>query len=117
MSDITEETDRRTSARVDLWRMMFLRVGDTRFTGLLRDVSATGAKFVFDDGQNEEAQLSPGAEGIIVIDGLGELSGTLTRFDGDDAVFAFSASDRDQQELVAEIMIALNEIESVEPDA
>jgi len=117
MSDITDENDRRATARVDLWRMMFLRVGDSTFTGLLHDVSPTGAKFVFDDGQNEQSRLGPGDEGIIVIDGIGELPGTLVRFDGNDAVFTSVVSDDDQQQIVAKIMIAVNEIEGVRPES
>jgi hypothetical protein len=49
MAENTDDADRRIHERVDLWKMMFLRVGDATLMGLLQDVSNQGAKFVFDD--------------------------------------------------------------------
>ncbi len=116
MSDISDENDRRSKIRVNLERMMFLRVGDETFTGLLRDVSVSGAKFLFDGEDDPASRLSPGADGAIIVDGIGEVPGTLARFDGGDAVFTFSVPEREQEEIIAGIMIAVNEID-LKPDS
>ena len=111
MAENSDDTDRRIHERVDLWKMMFLRVGDATLMGLLQDVSNQGAKFVFDDPDQAAGVLSPGTEGMIVVDGLGEVPGTVARLEGDAAVFTFAITERDQEEVVANIMIAQNEID------
>ncbi len=116
MSEMNRGADRRTKARVDLERMMYLRVGGTIFHGLLRDVSVSGAKFIFDDGANKQSRPSPGDTGVIVVDGLGEVPGTIVRLDKGGVVFTFDLSGRIKDQIVADIMIALNEMD-IKPEA
>ncbi len=111
MPSIDDDSDRRIHERVDLQRMMFLRVGEATFMGLLQDVSHSGAKFVFDETGAADGQVSAGDGGMIVVDGIGEVPGTVARFDKEAAVFTFSISERDQEEVVANIMIAQNEMD------
>jgi hypothetical protein len=111
MSENADDADRRIHERVDLWKMMFLRVGDATLMGLLQDVFNQGAKFVFDDPEQAGGLLSPGTEGIVVVDGIGEVPGTVARIEDDAAVFTFAVTERQQEEVVANIMIAQNEID------
>lgn len=116
MVDYEDNDDnRRVRERIDLQRMMFLRVGAETFMGLLQDVSNSGAKFVFDPGTETADKLSAGDEGLIVVDGIGEVSGTVARFDNQAAVFSFDITERAQEEVVANIMIAQNEMD-MKPD-
>jgi hypothetical protein len=111
MPEINEESDRRIHERVELERMMFLRVGKEIFMGLLKDVSNSGAKFVFDAGTKTEGRITAGADGLIVVDGIGEVPGIVARYDDNAAVFTFDLSEHEQEEVVAHIMIAQNEID------
>ena len=111
MPEINDESDRRIHERVDLQRMMFLRVGEETFMGLLQDVSNSGAKFVFDTGTKTEGRISTGDDGLIVVDGIGEVSGKVARLETDSVVFSFDLSEHEQEEVVAHIMIAQNEID------
>ncbi|MBT6094302.1 MAG: PilZ domain-containing protein [Rhodospirillaceae bacterium] len=111
MPNIDEDSDRRIHERVDLQRMMFLRVGEATFMGLLHDVSHSGAKFVFDETGAADGQVSTGDDGVIVVDGIGEVPGSVARFNKDSVVFTFSISERAQEEVVANIMIAQNEMD------
>lgn len=116
MVDYEDDDDnRRVRERVDLERMMFLRVGEETFMGLLQDVSNSGAKFVFDPGTIAAGKFNAGDTGLIVVDGIGEVSGTVARFDNEAAVFSFEINERAQEEVVANIMIAQNEMD-MKPD-
>lgn len=115
MVDNTDDTERRVNERVDLEKMMFLQVGDETIMGLLKDVSHSGAKFVFDDAKASTESISAGSDGLIVIDGIGEISGNITRIDDGAVVFAFDVSGHAQDEIIANIMIAQNEID-MKPD-
>lgn len=110
-----DDSNRRVRERVDLERMMFLRVGAETFMGLLKDVSNSGAKFVFDAGAEPVGKITAGDNGLIVVDGIGEVPGSVSRLDDEAAVFAFDISERGQEEVVANIMIAQNEID-LKPD-
>ena len=111
MPETNEESDRRIHERVNLERMMFLRVGKEIFMGLLQDVSNSGAMFVFDDGTKTEGRISAGDDGLIVVDGIGEVSGKVARIKTGSVVFTFDISEHEQEEVVAHIMIAQNEID------
>ncbi len=105
-----------TAVGTDLLYAAATKAGGTIFHGLLRDVSVSGAKFIFDDGANKQSRPSPGDTGVIVVDGLGEVPGTIVRLDKGGVVFTFDLSGRIKDQIVADIMIALNEMD-IKPEA
>jgi hypothetical protein len=115
MTGKSSSSDRRITTRVNLQRMMFLGVGEATYPGTLRDVSVSGAKFVFDD-KDALSQMSSNDKGYIVVDGLGEVHGTIARFEKGSVVFTFDVSRRGQDQIIADIMIALNAID-LKPEA
>ena len=101
----------RDRIRVDLSKLAFARKGDIAHGGLLKDISASGLaiEFVLPMGKVENP-FKEGNSVEIEIDEIGSLKGKIVRSFDKGIAISLDIDTKDEEELIALIMIAYNEI-------
>ncbi len=105
------EKEARDRARVDLTKLAFAKNGDIAHGGLLKDISASGVaiEFVYPMGKVENP-FKEGDSVEIEIDEIGSLKGTITRSFDKGIAIRLNIDSKDEEELIALIMVAYNEL-------
>ncbi len=109
-----EDRDR---LRIDLGKLAFAKMGDIARGGLLKDISASGVaiEFVYPMGKVENP-FNHGDYIEIEIDEIGSLKGTITRSYDTGIAIRLDIDTKDEEELIARIMLAYNDIPMDEED-
>ncbi len=105
----------RDRERVDLSKLAFAKMGDKAHGGLLQDISASGLaiEFMYPMGKVENP-FSHGDFVEIEIDTIGSLKGTITRSTDKAIAIRLHIDTKGEEELIAKIMAAQNEIDTDE---
>lgn len=103
------DDEKRDRLRVDLTKLAFAKDGDAAHGGLLKDISSTGAsmEFVYPLGRVEHSfKVADSIE--MDIDGLRSIKAEIVR--ATEKSIAVKFTDIDEDEIIALIMAAENEI-------
>ena len=105
------DKESRDRLRIDLSKLAFAKMGDIAHGGLLKDISASGLaiEFVLPMGKVENP-FNHGDYVEIEIDEIGSLKGTITRSFDKGIAIRLDIDTKDEEELIALIMAAYNEI-------
>ena len=105
------DKESRDRPRIDLGKLTFAKMGDIAHGGLLKDISASGLAidFVYPTGKVENP-FKHGDYIEIEIDEVGSLKGTITRSYDKGIAVRLHIDTEDEEELIARIMAAYNEI-------
>ncbi len=105
------DKESRDRLRIDLGKLAFAKMGDIAHGGLLKDISASGLaiEFVLPMGKVENP-FKHGDYIEIEIDEIGSLKGTITRSYDKGIAIRLDIKTEDEEELIALIMAAYNEI-------
>ena len=105
------EKEARDRTRVDLTKLAFAKKGDIAHGGLLKDISASGVaiEFVYPLGKVENP-FKEGDSVEIEIDEIGSLKGKIVRSFDKGIAIKLGIDTKDEEELIALIMVAYNEI-------
>lgn len=101
----------RDRTRIDLTKLAFAKKGDVAHGGLLKDISASGLaiEFVYPLGKVENPfKIDDVVE--IEIDEIGSLKGTVVRSLDKGIAIKLDLEGKKEEELIAQIMTAYNEI-------
>ena len=109
------EKETRDRARVDLGKLAFAKKGDIAHGGLLKDISASGVaiEFVYPTGKVENPFKNEDSVEI-EIDEIGSLKGKIVRTFDKGIAIKLDIDTKDEEELIALIMVAYNEIPAEE---
>ncbi len=109
------EKETRDRARVDLGKLAFAKKGDIAHGGLLKDISASGVaiEFVYPTGKVENPFKNEDSVEI-EIDEIGSLKGKIVRSFDKGIAIKLDIDSKDEEELIALIMVAYNEIPAEE---
>ena len=109
------EKETRDRARVDLGKLAFAKKGDIAHGGLLKDISASGVaiEFVYPTGKVENPFKNEDSVEI-EIDEIGSLKGKIVRTFDKGIAIKLDIDSKDEEELIALIMVAYNEIPAEE---
>ena len=105
----------RDRARVDLGKLAFAKKGDIAHGGLLKDISASGVaiEFVYHTGKVENPFKNEDSVEI-EIDEIGSLKGKIVRTFDKGIAIKLDIDTKDEEKLIALIMVAYNEIPAEE---
>lgn len=111
------KNETRDRTRIDLGKLAFARKGDVAHGGLLKDISASGLaiEFVYPLGKVENP-FKKGDSVEVEIDEIGSLKGMIVRLSGEAIAIKLDIDTKGEEELIALIMAADNEIEMDEDD-
>ncbi len=105
------DKESRDRLRIDLTKLAFVKMGDKAHGGLVKDISASGLaiEFVLPMGKVDNP-FKHGDYIEIEIDVVGSLKGTITRSYDKGIAVRLHIDTEDEEELIARIMAAYNEI-------
>ena len=101
----------RDRERIDLSKLAFAKKGDLAHGGLLKDISASGLflEFVYPLGKVENP-FKEGDSVEVEIDEIGSLKGMIVRSSDEAIALKLDIDTKGEEELIAMIMAAFNEI-------
>ncbi len=101
----------RDRERIDLSKLAFAKKGDLAHGGLLKNISASGLslEFVYPLGKVENP-FKDGDSVEVEIDEIGSLKGMIVRSSGKAIALKLDIDTKGEEELIALIMAAYNEI-------
>lgn len=101
--------ERRTARRFDLSELIFVSSPAETRAGLLRNISRRGAEIEFSDSLGRVTHGFAEDQAVdLMVDGLGELPGTVSRVTDKGVAVAFRLDDQEQEMLRAEIQEAFD---------